>query len=216
MLCWGKFEMNNINIGITQFAMRQIAVTQESSIGGFIGNTDQILDILGSYSEDELKPGSAPFVRIVEVHPEHLYMFLGTFREAQNGETITVRLESRLKGESPVPVSYLIGDKEAPEAARVVLYSREQLAAEDIADGLEESVEWGIVSINMGPENEPMIPSTMWRNYWASRDPDDPRGKGGSPHWAGKPDEDFVRELARSEAYWANRGRVVRELPPIK
>ena len=204
------------NIGITQFAMRQIGVTQDSPIGGFTGNPAALLDILGSYSEDELKPGSAPFVRVVELHKEHLGMFLGTFREAKKGETLTVRLESRLKGELPVPVSYLIGDKESPEAARLILYSREQLAAEDIADGLEESVEWAVVSINMGPADEPISPTTMWRNYWASRAPDDPRGKGGSPHWAGKPDEDFVRELARSEAYWANRGRVVRELPPIK
>ena len=203
------------NIGITQFAMRQIGVTQDSPLGGFTGDAETLLDILGSYSEEELKLGSAPFVRVVELHKEHLGMFLGTFREAKKGETLTVRLESRLKGELPVPVSYLIGDKESPAEARVILYSREQLAAEDIADRLEESVKWAVVSINLGPADEPISPATMWRNYWASRAPDDPRGKGGSPHWADKPDEDFVRELARSEAYWANRGRVVRELPHL-
>lgn len=204
------------NIGITQFAMRQIGVKQESPIGGFTGDAEDLINLLESYPEDELKPDSVPFVRVVEVRKNHLAMFLGTFREARQGETLTVRLESRLEGELPVPVSYLIGEKEAPEAARLILYSREQLAAEGETDGLDESVEWAVVSINMGPDDEPMVPPTIWRNYWASRDPEDPRGKGGSPHWAADSDEDFVRELARSESYWANRGRVVRELPPIE
>jgi hypothetical protein len=203
------------NIGITRFATRQIGVTNESSIGGFLGTSSELINILKLYSEEEAKPGFAPFVRVVEIRPEHLWMFLGTFREAHKRETLMVRLESRRTGELPVPVSYLIGDKEVPDAARVILYSREVLAAEGEADGLEEFVEWAVVSINLGPSDEPMAPTTMWRNYWASRDSNDPRGKGGSPHWAGKSDEDFLRELYRSESYWANRGRVVRELPPI-
>ena len=203
------------NIGITRFAERQIGVNQESSLGGFTGKAGNLLDIIGSYPDEEMKQGFAPFIKIVEVHPEHLVMFLGTFREARPGETITVRMEARREGELPVPVQYLLGDKEAPSSARVILYSRDQLEAEGEAAGLGEWVEWAVVSLNLGPADEPMQPATLWRNYWASRDPSDPRGKGGSPHWKDRSDADFLKELARSEAYWANRGRVVRQLPPL-
>jgi hypothetical protein len=201
------------NIGITNFARRQLGVNQDSPIGGFTGDAGTLLDIIGSYPESEAKPGFAPFVREVEIHPEDLGRFLGTFREAHAGETLTVRMESRREGELPVPVAYLIGEKEVPEAARIILYSREQLAAEGEEEGLDEWVEWGVVSINLGPVEEPMAPATMWRNYWASRG--DPRGKGGSPHWKDRSDADFLKELARSEAYWAPRGRCVRALPPL-
>ena len=200
------------NIGVTRFAQRQMGITQESSIGGFTGKAGPLLDILGSYLEDEAKPGFAPFVRVVEIHPENLHWFLSTFREAREGETLTVRLEARREGELPVPVSYLIGDKEPPAAARVILYSREQLEKEGEAEGLDDWAEWGIVSINLGPADEPMQPATMWRNYWASRAPDDPRGNGGSPHWKDRSDEDFIKELDRACRYWQNRGRVVRGL----
>lgn len=204
------------NIGITKFAERQIGISQDSPMGGFTGGAGALLDILGSYAEEEAKPGFAPFVKIVEIHPEDLHWFLGTFREARPGETITVRLEARREGELTVPVSYVIGDKYPPSAARVIFYSREQLAAEGEDDGLGHHVEWAIVSINMGPKDEPMTPSTMWRNYWASRSPEDPRGNGGSPHWKGKSDAEFLEALYRSERYWCNRGRCVRELPPLK
>ena len=190
-----------------------MGVTQKSELGGFTGHGSTILDIIGSYPEDEAKPGFAPFVRVVEIHQEDLHWFLGTFREARPGEALTVRMEARRDGELPVPVQYLVGDKEAPEAVRIILYSREQLAAEGESEGLDEWVEWAVVSVVCGPADEPMQPATLWRNYWASRDPSDPRGKGGSPHWKGHSDGEFVKELARAEAYWANRGRVVQTLP---
>lgn len=204
------------NIGITKFAERQIGISQDSSMGGFTGSSAKLLDLVGSYPDDEAKAGFAPFVREVEINPKDLTMFLGTFRKAREGETITVRMEARREGELPVPVSYVIGDKEPPTAARLILYSREQLAAEGEDDGLGYHVEWAIVSINMGPKDEPMTPATIWRNYWASRSPEDPRGKGGSPHWKGKSDAEFLEALYRSERYWGNRGRCVRELPPLK
>jgi hypothetical protein len=203
------------NIGITRFAQRQMSVTQESALGGFTGSGGAILDILGTYPEDEMKPGFAPFVRVVEIHSDHLGMFLGTFREARDGETLMVRLEARREGELPVPVQYLVGDKEPPTAARVILYSREQLEKEGEAEGLDEWVKWAVVSINLGPADEPMQPATLWRNYWYSRNPDDPLGKGGSPHFKGKTDEEFIKELDRACRYWQNRGRVVRELPAL-
>ena len=190
-----------------------MGVSQESSIGGFTGSAAALADLLGSYHDEEAKPGFAPFVREVEIHGADLGKFLATFREAKPGETLTVRMEARREGELPVPVSYLIGDKEKPAAARAILYSREQLEAEGEANGLDGWVEWAVVSINLGPADEPMQPATLWRNYWASRNPDDPRGKGGSPHWKNKADAEFIAELARSEAYWANRGRVVPALP---
>lgn len=201
------------NIGITRFAQRQMGVSNSSSLGGFAGQAGTLLDIICGYAEEEAKPGFAPFVRIVDIHPEHLGYFLSTFREAKPGETIAVRMEARREGELPVPTSYLVGDKEPPTSARVILYSREQLEKEGESEGLDDWVEWAVVSINLGPEDEPMAPATMWRNYWASRSPEDPRGKGGSPHWKDRSDAEFIQELARAEAYWANRGRVVPALP---
>ena len=201
------------NIGITQFARRQIGINQDSPMGGFSGSGGALLDILGGYADKEAKPGFAPFVRIVELHKEDLKWFLGTFREARPGETILARMESRREGELPVPVQYLLGDKEVPEAARVILYSRDQLEKEGHAGDLDDWVEWAVVSINLGPADEPMQPATLWRNYWASRDPEDLRGKGGSPHWKDRSDADFIAELDRATRYWANRGRCVRKLP---
>lgn len=204
------------NIGVTKFAERQLGVSQESDLGGFSGSAAELLDIVGSYPDNEAKQGFAPFVRELELHKEDLKWFLGSFREARPGETITVRLEARREGEIPVPVQYLLGEKESPDEGRLILYSREQLASEGETEGLGELAEWGVVSLNMGPADEPMQPSTLWRNYWASRNPDDPRGHGGSPQWKNRSDAEFLEELYRSEKYWANRGRCVRELPPIK
>lgn len=202
------------NIGITAFARRQLNVAQESAMGGFTGQGGPLLDILGSYPEEEAKPGFAPFVLIVEIHKEDLKWFLGTFRKAHAGEGITVRMEARREGENPVPVQYLVGQKEAPEAARVILYSREQLEKEGAAEGLDGWVEWAVVSINMGPADEPVAPWTMLRNWAASRHPDAPDAKGGSPHYKDVSDEEFIKLLAQSMLYWADRGRVVPSLPP--
>ena len=203
------------NLGITAFARRQMGVSNNSSIGGFTGHPGTFLDILGSYPEEELQQGGADFVRTVEIHKDDLHFFLGTFREARPGEVLTVRLEARRDGEDPVPVKYLIGEKESPTSARAIFYTRQQLDAEKASDGLDYWVEYGLVSINMGPKDEPMTPETLWRNYWASRVPDDPRAKGGSPHWKDRSDNEFIEELDRATRYWANRGRVVPSLPSI-
>lgn len=201
-----------MNIAINTFIERQLNTTQDSKLGGFTGNADEFIKLLSKYDFDkEAQDGFAPFVKLLEVHAEDLGLFLGTFREAKDGEGIVTRMEARRDGENPVPVKYILGDKEPPEAARIVFYSHAQLEADK--EKVTEGSDWEAVSINMGPADEPIQPVTMLRNWAATWYPESPDARGGSPHYKKTSHEEFIKLLANSMLYWANRGRVVRKLP---
>ena len=201
------------NISINPFAERQVNVNPSSSFGGVTGTKEELEALIrNNYSDEELIEGFAPFVMTLAIHDADLPRFLSAFREAEPGEQLIVRMESRRDDETPVPVQYLIGPKKMATAGTIILYSHAQLAAEN--EPVTDGSDWEVISINLGPADEPMNPTTLWRNYFASREEykDDPRAVGGSPHFKEKTDTEFIRELARSTQYWANKGKCVQEL----
>ena len=200
-------------IVVNQFAERQLQITQASNFGGFTGSKEELEALIrNGYEDKELLDGFAPFVKELRLHAEDLPKFLAAFREAEPGEKLIVKMEARRPDEAPVPVQYLIGPKKAATAGTLILYSHAQLAEE--GEPVTEGSDWEVVSLNLGPNDEPMSPATLWRNYFASRDSfkDDPRAVGGSPHWSDKSDAEFIAELARATAYWQNRGKCVEEI----
>ena len=203
-------------LAINPFSFRQFNIDDNSDFGGFTGTPEELLKILmEQYREEDFKQGFAPFVRTLDIYPGHLHLFLGTFRCVLEGENMISRCESRRTGELPVLTNYLVGTglfgKPHASEGRLIFYSHEQLEKEGEETTLGS--EWELISINIGPAEEPMLPATLWRNYWYSRDPKDPRGKGGSPHFEGKSDAEFLAMLWESEQYWSIRGKVVPKIP---
>ena len=197
-----------------QFVTRQLNITNSSEFGGFTGSAQELEHLLFyEYINDEYKEGFAPFVRIVELHQKDLSLFRQGFRQAKPGEPIVRRFERRRSDEEPVPVSYVFGSKVEPTEGRLILYSHDQLEKE--GEPVTEGSDFEIISINLGPESEPMLPETLWRNYFFSRNPEDTRGKGGSPHFSGKTDAEFLEMLYASYQYWNDRGKIVTILPNL-
>lgn len=204
-------------LAINRFVERQLNVGQdnenkESEFGGFVGSADNLLDLLKSYDFDkEAIEGYAPFVRLLEIHVGDINRFLSTYKEVGEHDTVLVSMERRRPNEDQVPVRRVIGDRVSPTSGRFVFYSHEQLVKE--GEPVTEGSEWELISINLGPENEPMLPSTLWRNYFASREEfkNDSRAIGGSPQFADVSDTEFIKILAESERYWNKFAKVTKK-----
>jgi len=155
-----------------------------------------------SMGKSQEAPGYAPFCK---------HLFVENFTEAEMGVApitdttrplLKVGYKARRPGELPVLETWF--DREEIRCRLlmadcpwldVVLYSRDQLALEDVE--LPEGAEWGIVAILSAPtpEEAPMKPITMMRNALG-------KDQGGS----GVPlDADAY---ARAVAYWSNRATV--------
>ncbi len=149
-----------------------------------------------------LVDGYAPFCK-------HLFVPNSTPTKAgvapvttDNGHLLRTGYEARREGELPVLTRWFEG-LEAPRAEwlDLILYSREQLEAEDkekpVAERDVPDAAWGIVSINaeLQPSESPMPPITMMRNALG-------KSEGGSGVALNR------EAYARSVEFWKNHASV--------
>lgn len=210
--------MNNNNnkntaptITINPFCLRQVEVNNTSAFGGFTGTAEELQGIL------ELLPVSlTEGIEIIRIYADDPILkntegrFICTFGVVADGEEVATSYEARRPGEQPVIVK-TVTRASRPDAATIdlVFYSHQALEAD-----ASSNAEYELVSINTMPtklaqgEEEPMTPETLWRNY-LSKIPGCPAGIGGTyrPEW--DDEEVFRKELASSEAYWADKARIV-------
>lgn len=156
-------------VGITKFAERQLA----SDFGGTRLTSDDLDFCVHiakiAFKQGDVKDGYAPFCKtirsglvgnilspIVEVTPE-------------NEHLLRTKYQARQEGELPVLVRYFVGIQRKPaHHLNIILYSREQLLAEDAATGKSDTpdADWSIVAVNAEPGeiDSPIPPVTMMRN----------------------------------------------------
>ena len=202
---------NAPTISINPFCLRQVGVTDVSSFGGFTGTAEELQGIL-----DKLNVSLTKGVEVIRINADDPVLnntkgqFICTFGVVRPDEEVATSYEARRPGEQPVAI------KTVTRAARpgattidLVFYSHQALEAD-----ASSNANYELVSINTMPtklaqgEEEPMTPETLWRNY-LSKIPGCPAGVGGTyrPEW--DDDEVFLKELASSEAYWADKARIV-------
>ena len=200
-------------ISINPFCLRQVGVTNASTFGGFTGTAEELQGIL-----DKLTVSLTEGVEIIRIYADDPILnnnntkgqFICTFGVVENGEEVATAYEARRPGEQPVTVK-TVTRASRPTATTIdlVFYSHQALEADASSEASYE-----LVSINTMPtklaqgEEEPMTPETLWRNYLA-KIPGCPAGIGGTyrPEW--DDEEVFRKELASSEAYWADKARIV-------
>ena len=202
---------NAPTISINPFCLRQVGVTDVSSFGGFTGTAEELQGIL-----DKLNVSLTEGIEIIRIYADDPILkntkgqFICTFGVVRPDEEVATAYEARRPGEQPVAI------KTVTRAARpgattidLVFYSHQALEAD-----ASSNANYELVSINTMPtklaqgEEEPMTPETLWRNY-LSKIPGCPAGVGGTyrPEW--DDEEVFRKELASSEAYWADKARIV-------
>lgn len=198
-------------ITINPFCLRQVGVNNTSTFGGFSGSAEELQGIL-----DKLNIHLTKGVEIIRIYADDPVLdktkgqFICTFGFVENGEEVTTAYEARRPGEQPVIVKTVTrASRPAAQTIDLVFYSHKALEADASSEASYE-----LVSINTMPsklkqgEEEPMTPETLWRNY-LSKIPDCPAGVGGTyrPEW--DDEEVFRKEIASSEAYWADKARIV-------
>lgn len=190
-----------MKIGIGSLCMRQIGSdVKNGEFGGFCGSVEDLQKILNG-----LNPNGEICVLRIPADER----FLCTHDIIRDGDKIIRKLQARRKGEQPVWVDFVERSHKAiAQSVALVLYSRERLANQ-ITD---PSNDYELVSINCSLTesacDEPMSPTTLWRNYWA-KDPNDPRGHGGTYRKAWDNPLAFLCEVERSNAFWSNKARVI-------
>lgn len=200
-------------IAINSFCLRQVAVTDFSSFGGFTGTAEELQSIL-----DCLPNSLTKGVEIIRIYADDPIInnnntkgqFICTFGVVEDGEEVATAYEARRPGEQPVTVKTVTrASRPAAQTIDLVFYSHQALEADASSNASYE-----LVSINTMPtklaqgDEEPMTPETLWRNYLA-KIPGCPAGVGGTyrPEW--DDEEVFRKELASSETYWADKARIV-------
>jgi hypothetical protein len=162
-----------ITVGVTEFAKRHL----KPDFGGTRLTSDQ-MKLCRSITEDLLnvgasKEGYAPFCRTVSVHSSQIPDVLSPVVRINEYNEHYLRTEYRARAENelPVLVRYFTNEEVRRSPAHhlnVILYSREQLEAEDKATGQSDFLDaaWGIVAVNAEPSevDSPMPPITMMRN----------------------------------------------------
>ena len=202
---------NAPRIAINNFCLRQVEVNNNSVFGGFTGTAEELQGIL-----DKLNVSLTKGVEVIRINADDPVLnntkgqFICTFGVVRPDEEVATSYEARRPGEQPVAI------KTVTRAARpgattidLVFYSHQALEAD-----ASSNANYELVSINTMPtklaqgEEEPMTPETLWRNY-LSKIPGCPAGVGGTyrPEW--DDEEVFRKELASSEAYWADKARIV-------
>lgn len=202
---------NAPTITINPFCFRQVAVTNSSAFGGFTGTKEELQSIL-----DKLPNSLTERVEIIRIYADDSILkntkgqFICTFGVVEDGEEVAIAYEARRPGEQPVAVKTITrACRPTATTIDLVFYSHQALEAD-----ASSNAEYELVSINTMPtklkqgEEEPMTPETLWRNYLA-KIPGCPAGIGGTyrPEW--DDEEVFRKELASSEAYWADKARIV-------
>ena len=198
-------------ISINNFCLRQVEVNNTSVFGGFTGTAEELQTVL-----DKLPVSLTEGIEIIRIYADDPVLnnikgqFICTFGVVEDGEDVATTYEARRPGEQPVTVK-TVTRASRPTASTIdfVLYSHQALEADASSDA-----DYELVSINTMPtklaqgEEEPMTPETLWRNYLA-KIPGCPAGIGGTyrPEW--DDEEVFRKELASSEAYWADKARIV-------
>jgi len=173
-------------IGINTFVRRQ---TADSRFSHFEGDLQRVANM----AKDMFAAGRAGYrdgVLLVTVPAKGF--FSGVVELTPETELRT-KFVSRRPGEDPVKVTEAIGATKL-EAAHVelVLYRRDVLLEEG-PDSAPSGCEWELVSINARPtpEEEPMTPDTMARNFLVLP--------------GGTKAEYTAEEFARSILYWSCR-----------
>lgn len=156
-------------IGVTKFAERQLA----SDFGGTrlaqedMARCQRVAEV--AFHTGETKEGYAPFCRLVK--SGLVYGVLSPIVEItpENEHLLRSKYQARREGELPVLVRYFTGLTRGPaHHLNIILYSREQLLAEDKATGQDDTpdADWSIVAVNAEPGeiDSPIPPVTMMRN----------------------------------------------------
>ena len=198
-------------IAINSFCLRQVAVTDFSSFGGFTGTAEELQSIL-----DKMPVSLTEGIEIIRIYADDPVLtntkgqFICTFGVVRPDEEVSTSYEARRPGEQPVAIK-TVTRTSRPVAATVdlVFYNRLVLLAD-----ASSAADYELVSINTMPtkfkqgEEEPMTPETLWRNY-LSKIPNCPAGIGGTyrPEW--DDEEVFRKELSLAETYWADKARIV-------
>ena len=214
-----KTDMTSVIIGLTAFVDRQLNKLN-NGLSQWMGEPKVLISLIKDAIGSGHYHAVNKSVMIVPIPMEWLKKCDGHFTvghdKIQPGEAVETRWESRREGEAPVPVRY-VTRKEFPKAESVdiVLYTGEALKAEGDEFSPSNS-DLAVVSINAGsenfPANAPMNPFTIIRNF-ASKDPSDPIGKGGSFHaWKEMSFEDaykdYLAKLEASFSFWHNIARI--------
>ena len=217
-----KADMTSLIVGITAFAMRQIGKLN-TGLSQWMGDEKTLIGLLkdaigsGHYEvlNDNVMSVNIPSDWLTRLNGKFI-MGIDTIKE---GELVTEKWKARRPGEALTPMKFVMR-KEYPKATgvEVILYTGEALRKEGDAFSPDNS-DLAVVSINCTsenfPANAPLSPHTLIRNF-ASRDPADPIGVGGSFHaWEGmSPTDaylDYVKKLEESFRFWRNKAHVLIE-----
>jgi len=162
-----------ITVGVTKFAERQL----KPDFGGTRLTSEQ-MERCRSVAEDLInvgasKAGYAPFCKTISIHSSQVPDVLSPVVciSEYNEHYLRTEYRARAANELPVLVRYFTNEEVRRGPAHhlnVILYSREQLEAEDKATGQSDLMDaaWGIVAVNAEPTeiDSPMPPITMMRN----------------------------------------------------
>lgn len=202
-------------VAINPFCNRQIEVVKTSKLGGFTGNADELLDIINKVLAT--RPKLEKPIEVVRFYTSELgfefnHNFVCTHDLVGKNERVKEVFEQRRSGEQPVVVREVHrAQRPVAHTVDLILYSRETLEKE----GEKVSgADYELVSINTMPTEipldfeEPMVPSTLWRNYLA-RIPGCPAGVGGTYRERWNDEACFRAELKAAEDYWTDKVRVI-------
>ncbi len=186
---------NKETIQISQFVRRQ---TKDSEFSHFEGGNTALL-ILVSKNWDQRKQGYREGVVLVPILDEWAQKkFYCGVCKLEEGDKLSGAYKARQPGEKPRKSTYKVGgEKIQAKAVDVVCYYKDVLA-----EGNERSSEadWEIISINARPSIEEMPISTgaLIANHLQL--------SGGTK--TNMSDEDFVKQLRISQAYWSDKALV--------
>ena len=199
-------------VAVAAFGRRQFDVTDDSAHGGCILSPEAFIAGLHQWTNQqgllELRKGFSPICRELVIPEHQLENFRATFVKAGKKDILLTRFVQRRKDEAFYAETCIEGIRPVASEGRLILYSHDALEAD--GEPTTPGSEWEVVSVNIGPANEPMTPATLFRNYFYSRNHYDPRGKGGSDHFVGIPDSVAMQMAFESINYWSEMGLVIK------
>ena len=183
-----------MNVGVNDFAKRQIGETGKSSRFSYYTGEANELSKLVEENFDNKKNGYRDGVYTVSVPSEDFYSGISKIDE---NSIIWSRMEARRRGEEPVLTnSNLNGVKEPAKFTDIVIYSHEVLAENN---EFTTDAEYEVISINASfDENQPMTPETIKRNHYGN-------AGGTNDH---KTEAEFEKDLKEAEEYWSKYSTV--------